>query len=109
MGVKVKDIYDKVRTGEVSKYHFMGWLGMYGFKYKERGFEQGWKACQETEVKALKNPIMQAIAQAFDEPRELSDDEIADIYKEVFKWDVKASDKNWVGLARALIKKASEK
>jgi hypothetical protein len=39
----------------------------------------------------------------------LSDDEIADIYKEVFKWDVKASDKNWVGLARALIKKASEK
>ena len=41
--------------------------------------------------------------------KELSDDEIADIYKEVFKWDVKASDKNWVGLARALIKKASEK
>jgi hypothetical protein len=52
---------------------------------------------------------MQARAQAFDEPRELSDEEIADIYKEVFKWDVKASDRNWMGLARALIKKASEK
>jgi len=60
-------------------------------------------------IEELKNPIMQAIAQAFDEPRELSDDEIADIYKEVFKWDVKASDKNWVGLARALIKKARVK
>jgi hypothetical protein len=42
-------------------------------------------------------------------PRELSDEEIADIYKEIFKWDVKASDRNWVGLARAILKKASEK
>ena len=86
MGVKVKDIYDKVRTGEVSKYHFMGWLGMYGFKYKERGFEQGWKACQETEVKALKNPIMQAIAQAFNEPvKPLTEHELFELWKSVNK------------------------
>ena len=42
-------------------------------------------------------------------PRELSDEEIAEIYKEIFKWDVKASDRNWIGLARAILKKASEK
>ena len=42
-------------------------------------------------------------------PRELSNEEIASVYKEVFNWDVKESDRNWVGLARALLKKASEK
>jgi hypothetical protein len=63
----------------------------------------------EDQVKELKNPIMQAISQAFDAPRELSDKEIAGIYKEVFNWDVKESDRNWVGLARAILKKASEK
>lgn len=47
MNVKVKDVYDKVRAGEISKYHFMEWLRMYGFKYKERGFNQGWEACEE--------------------------------------------------------------
>jgi hypothetical protein len=106
MGVKVKDIYDKVRTGEVSKYHFMGWLGMYGFKYKERGFEQGWKACQETEVKALKNPIMQAIAQAFDEPKELSDEEITVIATQG-RSDLTIPAH--ISFARAILKKASEK
>lgn len=40
--------------------------------------------------------------------KELTDEEIVAIYKEVFGWDVKTSDKNWIGLARALIK-ASKK
>lgn len=40
--------------------------------------------------------------------RELTDDEIVAVYKEVFGWDVKTSDRNWVGLARALIKKLQE-
>lgn len=89
MNVKVKDIYDKVRSGEVTKWRFTEWLGMYGFKYKERGFNQGWKACEE-------------------DKKELTDEEIVAVYKDVFGWDVKTSDKNWVGLARALIKKLKD-
>lgn len=40
--------------------------------------------------------------------KELTDEEIVAVYKEVFGWDVKTSDKNWVGLARALMKKLKE-
>ena len=40
--------------------------------------------------------------------RELTDEEIVAVYKEVFGWDVQTSDKNWVGLARAMMKKLEE-
>ena len=59
----------------------------------------------EDQVKELKNPIMQAISQAFDAPRELSDDEIKTLHDETSWWGVTDP----VKFARAILKKASEK
>ena len=46
--IKVKDIYDKVRAGEISKYHFMVWLRFYGHKYKIKGWEEMEKIAERT-------------------------------------------------------------
>lgn len=45
--IKVKDIYNTVQAGGISRYHFMLWLRMYGHKHWSRGFNDGWKACEE--------------------------------------------------------------
>ena len=41
--------------------------------------------------------------------KELTDEEIIDAYKKIHGWDVKLGDKNWIGLARELMRKAQEK
>jgi hypothetical protein len=52
-------------------------------------------------IEELENPIMRAIAQAFNEPKELSDDEIYALWEE-FNGEIK-------NFARAILKKARVK
>lgn len=46
--VKVKDIYETVKSGGISRYHFMLWLGMYGHKHWSKGWNGGFEAGYET-------------------------------------------------------------
>ena len=62
-------------------------------------------------IEELENPIMQAIAQAFDEPKKLSDEEIEEIGEHVFGncfLDFQVAD-NYLDFARAILKKAQNK
>jgi hypothetical protein len=53
-------------------------------------------------IEELENPIMQAIAQAFDETKELSDEEVFSVYKDIFGWEITNPKDNWVLLAREI-------
>ena len=44
LDIKIKDVYEKVQSGELSKYKFMDWLRMYGHKYWSRGWDGGFEA-----------------------------------------------------------------
>jgi len=46
--IKVKDIYETVQGGGISKYHFMLWLRMYGHKHWSKGWNGGFEAGYET-------------------------------------------------------------
>ena len=59
-------------------------------------------------IEELENPIMRAIAQAFEEPKELSDEEILVLYEEFIETQY-VSESNVLGFGRAILKKASEK
>lgn len=45
--IKVKDIYETVQNGGISKYHFMLWLRLYGHRYWSKGFNNGFDAGME--------------------------------------------------------------
>jgi hypothetical protein len=56
-------------------------------------------------IEELENPIMRAIAQAFNEPKELSDEEILQFRDKV----PYSLGSDLIDFARAILKKASEK
>jgi hypothetical protein len=63
---------------------------------------------QQVEIESMKNPIMQAIAQAFKPAKTLTDEEIGQIWKDCMESSYMQVS-NPVGFARAILKKASEK
>jgi len=72
---------------------------------------------QQAEIESMKNPIMQAISQAFEPAKTLTDEEIEEVYRTVEQdfalTESKKPDGGWrnfpVELARAILRKAQEK
>ena len=59
---------------------------------------------QQSEIESMKNPIMQAISQAFEPAKTLTDEEIDEI-----ALSIAHSQKSHIDFARAILKKAQEK
>ena len=73
----------------------------------EKGLESSiaLNKAQADQIETMKNPIMQAISQAFDPVKELTDEEINKLYME-------HGNKEWdwqIDFARAILRKAQEK
>ena len=61
--VKLKDLYNQIKNGEMTERSFKEWLNFYSYKHWGRGWDDGFESQAEQQVK------------------ELTDDEIADLIK----------------------------
>jgi hypothetical protein len=65
---------------------------------------------QQAEIETMKNPIMQAISQAFDPVKELTDEEIQELALcDEFWISEDCTIFDWHKFARAILRKAQEK
>ena len=83
--VKLKDLYNQIKNGEMTERSFKEWLKLYSYKHWGRGWDDGFESQAERQ--------------------ELTDEEINKLY-------MKHGNKNWdwqIDFARAILRKAQEK
>ena len=83
--VKLKDLYNQIKNGEMTERSFKEWLNFYSYKHWGRGWDDGFESQAERQ--------------------ELTDEEINKLY-------MKHGNKNWdwqIDFARAILRKAQEK
>ena len=83
--VKLKDLYNQIKNGEMTERSFKEWLKLYSYKHWGRGWDDGFESQAERQ--------------------ELTDEEINKLY-------MKHGNKNWdwqIDFARAILREAQEK
>lgn len=83
--VKLKDLYNQIKNGEMTERSFKEWLKLYSYKHWGRGWDDGFESQAERQ--------------------ELTNEEINELYME-------HGNKDWdwqIDFAKAILKKAQEK
>ena len=90
--VKLKDLYNQIKNGEMTERSFKEWLKLYSYKHWGRGWDDGFESQAERQ--------------------ELTDDEIHELANEHLRTQNQDGVKVVLGLedfARAILRKAQEK